>query len=265
MLDAGTIRHRDLNVVTYSINCDMGEAYGIYSLGDDEGLMPLITHANVACGFHASDPSVMARTVRLARAHGVEVGAHPSLPDRQGFGRRVMAIEPDELTEFVIYQVGALRAFLDAESLSLSHVKPHGALYGMTARNLALARALCSAVRVFRVPLLGMASSMHETACTEMGVDLIGEFYADLEYGDDGHVIAPRVHHPIDVAKSVARTRRALDEGQVLTATGDDRPIRADSICVHSDTPNAVALAYGLREMLARRPAAQETLTCDES
>src|SRR5581483_7081894 len=117
-----------------AINCDMGESFGLYKMGDDEGLMPHITIANVACGFHASDPTVMARTVRLAKQHGVKVGAHPSLPDLQGFGRREMKMEPHELIDCIVYQVGALKAFLDREGLPLNHVKPHGALYGMAAR-----------------------------------------------------------------------------------------------------------------------------------
>src|SRR5215469_1905922 len=118
-----------------TLNCDMGEGFGIYHLGDDAAMMPLIDLANVACGFHASDPSVMRATVRLAKQHGVRVGAHPSLPDMQGFGRRAMAVTPAEVTDFVAYQIGALKAFLDAEGMPLNHVKPHGALYGMASRD----------------------------------------------------------------------------------------------------------------------------------
>ena len=117
-----------------SINCDMGEAFGIYRLGDDAAVMPYITHANVACGFHASDPRVMWRTVRAAKEHGVKVGSHPSLPDLQGFGRREMRLEPDEITAIIIYQTGALKGFLETEGMTLSHIKPHGALYGMARR-----------------------------------------------------------------------------------------------------------------------------------
>src|SRR5271165_7071328 len=144
-----------------TINCDMGEGFGLYRLGNDAALMPLIDLANVACGFHASDPSIMRATVRLAKQHGVKVGAHPSLPDMQGFGRRVMAVTSAEVEDFVIYQVGALKAFLDAEGVALNHVKPHGALYGMAARDEAIAAAIADAVRVFRVPILGMAFTAH--------------------------------------------------------------------------------------------------------
>src|SRR4029078_7287742 len=123
------------NAIKLAINCDMGESFGLYKIGDDEGMMPHITIANVACGFHASDPTVMARTVRLAKQHKVRVGAHPSLPDLQGFGRREMNMRPEELTDCIIYQVGALKGFLEREGMDLFHVKPHGSLYGMAARS----------------------------------------------------------------------------------------------------------------------------------
>src|SRR5579884_3475731 len=138
-----------------AINCDMGEAYSIYRCGDDEGIMPYITVAIVACGFHASDPVVMRRTVALAKRYSVRVGAHPSLPDRDGFGRREMKMDRDELTASVIYQVGALSAFLAAEDMPLNHIKPHGALYGMSSRDETVAAAIADAADVFGVPLMG--------------------------------------------------------------------------------------------------------------
>ena len=165
-----------------TINCDMGEGFGLYRIGNDAALMPHIDLANIACGFHASDPSIMHATVRLAKQHGVKVGAHPSLPDMQGFGRRAMVIAPDEVQDLVIYQAGALKAFLDAEGLPLNHIKPHGALYGMAARDEAIAGAIADAARVFGVPVLGMAFTAHETAYRKKGVAMIAEFYADLEY-----------------------------------------------------------------------------------
>ena len=135
-----------------TINCDMGEAFGLYRMGDDAGLMPLIDIANVACGFHASDFNHMRSTVRLAKAHGVAVGAHPSLPDLQGFGRREMKIGREELANCLIYQIGALKGFLDAEGMKLNHIKPHGSLYGMAARNEDTAHAICDAADVFKTP-----------------------------------------------------------------------------------------------------------------
>src|SRR5690348_9385981 len=162
------------------INCDMGESYGLYRMGDDAAIMPHITIANVACGFHASDPTVMQRTVRLAKKAGVKVGAHPSLPDLQGFGRREMKMEPEELAACVIYQVGALKGFLEAEGMMLSHVKPHGSLYGMAARMPDIAGAIATAAKVFEVPVYGMAGTLHEKVYTEAGLEFVSEFYADL-------------------------------------------------------------------------------------
>jgi UPF0271 protein len=165
-----------------AINCDMGEGFGLYRCGDDAAIMPFITLANVACGFHASDPTVMHKTVRLAKQHGVRVGAHPSLPDLQGFGRREMRMDPKELADCLIYQVGALKAFLDAEGMALNHIKPHGALYGMAARSEEIANAICDAADVFKVPLLGMARTKHEEVYTKRGFKFIPEFYVDLDY-----------------------------------------------------------------------------------
>ena len=177
-----------------AINCDMGEGFGLYRCGDDAGIMPFITLANVACGFHASDPTVMHKTVRLAKQHGVKVGAHPSLPDLQGFGRREMRMDPKELTDCLIYQVGALKAFLDAEGMALNHIKPHGALYGMAARSEEIANAICDAADVFKVPLLGMARTKHEEVYTKRGFKFIPEFYVDLDYDKDGKLIITREH-----------------------------------------------------------------------
>src|ERR1035438_7894232 len=142
------------------VSCDIGEGFGIWELGADEEIMPHIDVANAACGFHAGDPLVMRNTVARAKAHGVSVGAHPSYPDLQGFGRREMKMDGDELTAAIIYQVGALRAFLDVEGMALSHIKPHGALYGLAARDEATANAIADAVELFGVPVLGMAGTV---------------------------------------------------------------------------------------------------------
>src|SRR4051812_47466038 len=142
-----------------SLNCDMGEAFGIYDLGADAALMPLISLANVACGFHAGDPVVMRRTVRLAAEHGVGVGAHPSYPDLQGFGRRAMAMDRAELAAALVYQAGALKGFLDAAGMALTHLKPHGALYGAAARDPEVAEAVADAALIYEVPVLGMAGT----------------------------------------------------------------------------------------------------------
>ncbi|HEX5211257.1 MAG TPA: 5-oxoprolinase subunit PxpA [Pseudolabrys sp.] len=233
-----------------TINCDMGEGFGLYRMGDDAALMPHIDLANVACGFHASDPSIMRATVRLAKQYGVKVGAHPSLPDMQGFGRRAMAVSPAEVTDFVTYQTGALKAFLDAEGMALNHVKPHGALYGMAARDEKIASAIADAVRPFAVPVLGMAFTAHESAYKEKGVTMVGEFYADLQYDPDGNLILSRVHDAVDPDKAAVRVLRAIREGVVATTAGRDIPVRAQTICVHSDTPSAPAIAAAVKRAL---------------
>jgi len=234
------------------INCDMGEGYGLYKMGDDAGIMPYITVANVASGFHASDPMVMRRTVKLAKQHGVKVGAHPSLPDRQGFGRREMKMPREELSAFVLYQVGALKAFLDAEGMPLNHIKPHGALYGMAARDEKVAHAICDAAETYGVALMGMAGTLHEKIYRERGLPFLAEFYVDLEYDKNGGLIITREHEAVDPERAVERTLRALKEGKVRSTDGVDIPMRADCVCVHSDTPGAVELARAVHEALKR-------------
>ena len=232
------------------VNCDIGEAYGAWRLGEDEAIMPHIALANVACGFHAGDPTVMAETVALAKRHGVAVGAHPSYPDLQGFGRRVMEVDPEELTHAVLYQVGALRGFLDAEDMELSHVKAHGALYGRAATDGAVADAIAAAAAVFGVPMMGMAGTEHERAASGRGLEFIAEYYADLEYDDDGSLIITRKHVAYDPQKVVARVRRVVEDGVAETASGGEIPMRADCVCVHSDTPGAPELAAAVSDAL---------------
>ena len=234
-----------------AINCDMGESFGLYKMGDDEGMMPHITIANIACGFHASDPSVMAYTVRLAKRHNVRTGAHPSLPDLQGFGRREMKMRPEELTDCIVYQVGALKGFLDREGIRLFHVKPHGSLYGMAAKSQEIAKAVADAVKVFNVPVMGMIGTMHERVYTAAGLEFISEYYADLEYDDDGALLITREHSAVDPKRAAERALRAVRDGVTELVNGRDLRIRADCICVHSDTPNAVAVAHAVKTAVA--------------
>lgn len=233
------------------INCDMGESFGLYKMGDDEALMPLITVANVACGFHASDYNHMRKTVRLAKEHGVKVGAHPSLPDLQGFGRREMKMGREELANCIIYQVGAIRGFLDAEGMALNHIKPHGSLYGMAARLPHVAEAVCDAADVFKVPLYGMINCLHQEVYGARGHDFVAEYYADLEYDDDGGLIITREHDAVDPKEAAERCLRAITEGKTRSVNGKDVEVGADAICVHSDTPNAVEVAQAVREAVA--------------
>jgi 5-oxoprolinase (ATP-hydrolysing) subunit A len=218
------------------INCDMGEAFGLYKMGDDAGIMSLIDIANVACGFHASDFNHMRSTVRLAKMHGVKVGA------------REMKIGREELANCIIYQVGALKGFLEAEGMTLNHIKPHGSLYGMAARMEEMAHAVCDAADVFKVPLLGMINTFQEKVYPARGHMFIAEFYTDLDYNDDGGLIITREHGAKDPVNAAARSLRAIKEGKVKSVGGNDVAVRADTICVHSDTPNAVDIASAVRK-----------------
>ena len=233
------------------INCDMGEGFGLYQMGDDAGLMPFITAANVACGFHASDYNHMRATVRMAKNHGVNVGAHPSLPDLTGFGRREMKIPREELANVIIYQVGALTGFLQAEGLPLSHIKPHGALYGMATRDENIAHAICDAADVFNVPIYGLADTLHERVYRLRGHTFVPEFYADLEYDADGRLIITREHQAMNPEWAAERALRAIKDGKTATTAGTEIAIRATSICVHSDTPNSVEIARKVRAAIA--------------
>lgn len=233
------------------LNCDMGESFGLYRIGDDIGLMPQIHVANVACGFHASDFNHMRNTVQLAKQHGVKVGAHPSLPDLQGFGRREMKMGREETANCLIYQIGALKGFLEAEGMELNHVKPHGSLYGMAARLEDIAHAVADAADVFQVPIYGIINSLHQTVYPARGHRFVAEYYADLDYSDEGLMIITREHHAVDPAVAAERCVRAIREGLTSSINGKDVPVRADSICIHSDTPNAVAVAMAVAAAVA--------------
>ncbi|KAI0357271.1 lactam utilization protein lamb [Trametes cingulata] len=238
-----------------TVNCDMGEGYSLYKMGDDEALMKTIHLANVACGFHASDFAIMNETVKLAKAHNVLVGAHPSLPDRQGFGRREMAMEPDELASCFIYQVGALTGFLVAHGLTLNHIKPHGAVYGMTARDPALARAAVGVARTFGVPFMGLAGTCHQAAAQELGVPFIAEWFADLEYSPEGKLIITKKHDPVPPSTVRDRVTQLLEHQQITTTAGVlplPAGVREVSICCHSDTPGAVEIAETVKALVDR-------------
>lgn len=234
-----------------TINCDMGESFGLFSFGDDAGLMPHVHLANVACGFHAGDPGTMRRTVGLAKRHGVRVGAHPGFPDLQGFGRRAMAMRRDEVDDLVTYQVGALRAFLDAEGVALNHVKPHGALFGAALRDRAVAEGIADAVARFGVPVLGLAGSLQEEVYRARGLELVPEYYLDLDYSDEGGLLITREHPARDAAEAARRAVRVARDGVLTTAGGRELPVRAECFCLHSDTPNAAEVALAVRAALA--------------
>lgn len=233
-----------------AINSDMGESLGIHSFGNDDGLLEFLDQANVACGFHSGDPVGIHTTVRNAAEAGIAIGAHPGLPDLVGFGRRVMALEPEELRDIIMYQVGALTAFLRAEGVPLNHIKPHGSMYGMIARDEALMNAVCDVAEVFGVGVFGMAGTTHERVARERGIPFTSELYVDLGYRADGSLIIQRRPHATPPELAAERTRRAVVEGAVQADTGEMVPITFESICVHSDTPNAIEVARTVRSVL---------------
>lgn len=236
------------------LNADMGESFGAYTMGDDSALLQYVTSANIACGFHAGDPGTMRCTVALAAARGVAVGAHPGLPDLQGFGRRVMAVSPEEVYDIVVYQIGALAAFAAAAGTRLNHVKTHGALYNMTARDRALAQAVARAARDVDPGLLIYAASPNiAEAAQESGLGVAYEVYADRSYQDDGSLTPRSQPHAMieDVEQSIAQVRRMVREGVVRALSGKDVQVRADTLCIHGDQPGAVRFAQRIREALA--------------
>ena len=236
-----------------SINCDMGEAFGIYQFGDDEACMPFVTHANVACGFHASDPKVMWRTVKAAKRNGIKVGSHPGLPDREGFGRREMKLTRDEVTALVLYQTGALKAFLEYEGMVLSHIKPHGALFGMAQRDESIADGIAEAALSLGVPVIAYSNCAMSHVFTKRGVPFSCEFYADLDYDDHGRQIITMNHDVVSGQKAAHKVLRAINEGKTVSINGHDVDVVAETICVHSDTPNSLEVARAVHQALVER------------
>lgn len=238
------------------LNCDMGESFGAYKIGSDEELMKHVTSANIACGAHAGDFDVMDRTVRLAKEHGVRVGAHPGFPDISGFGRRMIDFSPDEIYRMVIHQLGGLQAFCTVYDVRMRHVKPHGAMYNLAGRDRAVADAIARAVYDVdpRFVLFGLAGSELLRAGRGVGLHVASEAFADRTYQEDGS-LTPRGDSGAvieDVDKAVRQVERMVNDGVVQTATGELIDIEAGTICVHGDGANAVAFAAELRSALER-------------
>ena len=239
-------------------NCDMGESFGDYCLGCDDEVISFITSANLACGFHASDPMVMDQTVRLCAEHGVAVGAHPGYPDLRGFGRRNLDSKPEEVRSDVLYQVGALAGIARGRGISLQHIKPHGAMYNTAAHHPPTAQAIAQAVanydpKLILVTLAGPGGEVFRSIATEMGLKVASEAFADRAYTGEGRLV-PRgtagavIHDPEQVA---ARCVRMAREGVVEAIDGTLVPLKADTICVHGDTPSAVELVKAVSSALA--------------
>ena len=239
---------------TLDMNCDMGESYGAWHMGNDEAVLKYVSSANIACGFHGGDPSTMRKTVAAALANGVALGAHPSLQDLAGFGRRTIQISPQEAYDAMVYQVGALAGVAASQGAKLHHVKAHGALYNMAAKDLELARALCQAVRdVDRdLVLYGLAGSRWIEAAHSVGLRTAQEVFADRTYQADGS-LTPRSRADAmitDLDQSIAQVLGMVRDGQVRATDGTLVPLRPDTLCIHGDQPGAEAFAAGIRKAL---------------
>lgn len=244
-----------MSSASIDLNADMGESFGAWQMGNDEALMPWITSANIACGYHAGDPGTIATTVALALKSGVAIGAHPSLPDLQGFGRRSMQVTEDEVYQMCLYQAGAVRAFAEAAGGRLHHLKAHGALYNMAVKDAALSRGLVRAVRALGgdVQIYVLAGSVMETLAREAGLTVRCEVFADRRYMPDG-TLAPR-HRPdaliTDEHESVAQVLRMVGEGTLVAVDGTVVKVQADTVCIHGDKPTAVPFVKALRQALS--------------
>ena len=238
------------------LNCDLGESFGNYKIGMDEEVIKCISSANIACGFHASDPLVMEKTVALAKENGVKVRAYPGFPDLVGFVRRNMNVSPKELKAMVIYQIGALNAFCNFNGIKMNHVKPHGAMYNMAAKDERLAFAIAEAVAQVNdsLVLVGLSGSALLTAAKEVGIKCASEVFADRAYEDDGSLV-PRTKIGAVITNEEEASDRAVQMikfGKVKSITGKEIPIIADTICIHGDTPQALHLARIMRAKFAR-------------
>ena len=236
------------------LNSDLGESFGNYKLGCDAEVLKYVTSANIACGFHAGDPTVMRETVKLALVNGTALGAHPGLPDLQGFGRRNMAITPKEAYDITVYQIGALYAFAKAEGACLQHVKAHGALYNMAAKDKKLAEALAEAVYAVNpeMVLFGLAGSEMIIAAEKLGLKTASEVFADRSYQQDGSLTPRNMAGAMITEESVAlaQVMKIVINGRVATLAGEEITLKADTICVHGDGAKAIEFTKKIRSSL---------------
>lgn len=240
--------------LSIDLNCDMGESFGAWKMGQDQDILPYVTSANIACGFHAGDPGVMRATVAAALKHGVALGAHPGLPDLAGFGRRNMDISPDNAYDMVVVQVGALAGVAASQGGKLHHVKAHGALYNMAAKNPELAQAVAQAVYDVDRSLIfyALASSVQASIAREIGLNVAEEVFADRSYQADGSLTSRKQPNAmiVDPAVSIQQVVRMITEGKVAAVQGDDVVVKADTLCIHGDQPGAVLFAQSIRQAL---------------
>ncbi len=241
---------------TVDLNCDLGESFGAYEIGKDKDIIPLISSANVACGFHAGDPSVMSSTVALCKANGVSVGAHPGFPDLQGFGRRNMNMSPADVKAMMTYQIGALDAFCRSAGVSLRHVKPHGALYNMAAKDKALAKAICESIYEYdkNLILMGLSGSCMLTEAEAMGLPYAAEVFADRAYEDDGSLVARTKPGAMitDENEAVERLVGMIKDKRVKSINGNWIELCPHSVCVHGDSDKALLFVKKIKEAFAK-------------
>ncbi|MGE7664653.1 LamB/YcsF family protein [Ureibacillus composti] len=246
------------------LNCDLGESFGRYRLGEQEEILKYVTSANIACGFHAGDPTVMRETIQLAIQNGVKIGAHPGLPDLNGFGRREMNITPQEAYDMVVYQVGALQGFLTTFNETMQHVKPHGALYNMAAKNQALAEAIAQAVYDIspQLVLFGLAGSELTKAGEKIGLPTAHEVFADRTYQQDGSLTSRKQPDALitDSEQAVQQVVKMVKEGRVLSQQHIEVPLQADSVCIHGDGAHAVEFAKYIHTVLTEQQIAVRSI-----
>lgn len=247
---------------TVDLNADLGEGFGVWSLGDDDAMLDIVTSANVACGFHAGDPAGLLRVCRAAAARGVRIGAQVGYRDLAGFGRRFIDVDPPDLTADLIYQIGALSALALAAGTAISYVKPHGALYNAIVTHEPQARAVAEAVHAVdpELPVLGLTGSAFFAAAQKLGVRTVSEVFADRAYRPDGQLVSRRDHGAVlhDADDIADRVLTMTTEGRVTAVDGTSIPVNAESVCVHGDSPGAVQIAAAVRARLAEhgiRPA----------
>ncbi len=242
------------------LNSDLGESFGAYKIGRDTDVIPLVSSANVACGFHAGDPTIMAETAKLCASAGIGIGAHPGYNDLVGFGRRNMSVSPKDVKNLIIYQVGALDAFCKANGISLCHVKPHGALYNMAAKDVSLAEAICEGIYAYNpsLILMGLSGSCMISAAKKLGLPYAAEVFADRAYEDDGTLVARTKPGAMisDEDEAVSRVIGMIKNHSVTSINGNEIEICPDSVCVHGDSEKALLFVKKIRAALEKESIA---------
>ncbi|GAA6822449.1 5-oxoprolinase subunit PxpA [Helicobacter pylori] len=246
------------------LNCDLGESFGNYKIGNDENIIPVITSANIACGFHAGDAQVMKNTVKLSQENNIGIGAHPGLPDLQGFGRRNMDLSPQEIYDIVVYQLGAINGFCTIHNAKLNHVKPHGALYQMGARDEEIAHAIAQAVHDFDPSLIfvGLSNTLLISKAQEIGLQTASEVFADRRYEANGQLVSRKESDALitDTEEAISQVVSMVKNQQVTAKNGEKISIQADTICVHGDGAHAFEFVSQIRERLSKEGISISTL-----